>query len=177
MKKNLMAICLLLCSIVALAGNPLKNMTGKDQLKSMLSENAKAVVEVDWSNAKYDKNKDLKESFGEDYDYILRNCPKRFIEGFNDKSNGLKLTQDATDAKYKVVLKVTNIDHYFNVMGFGPMANEAKMWGSLEIIDIATGTPIVTSDIDEAEDGKDIVLKDCYGKTFRKLGERIAKIK
>lgn len=176
MKKSLIVICMLLCSIAAFAGNPIKAIDGKENLKDIMGTKADALVELDWSNAKYDKSKDLKTEFAEDYDYILNDCEKNFIEGFNKKSKGLQLAKESTDAKYKVVLKVTNVDHYFQPMSFVPK-NEAKMWGNLEIIDLSNNQTVVTVVIDEAEDGLDFTVKDCYGKTFNKLGERIAKLK
>jgi hypothetical protein len=176
MKKNLMAICLLLCSVAALAGSPFKKITGKENLKPILRNEAEALIEFDWSNAKFDKTKDLKTQFAGDYDYILNDCEQKFIEGFNEKTKKMKLVKNSSDAKYKVVLKVSSVDHYYQAMIFIPRF-EAKMWGNLEIIDLTTNQPVVTVVIDEAEEGYDFVIKDCYGKTFKELGENVAKLK
>lgn len=177
MKRKLMSmVCLLLVSIVAFAGNPFKSITGKENLKAIMASEGKALLVVDWSEAKYDKDKDLKEKLDEDYDFVLGDCEKSFAAGFNKQSKRLQLAQGISDAKYKFVLKVASIDRYMQVMTFIPK-HEAKMWGNLEILDAQTGNTLVTVNIDEAEDGYDSVPKECFGKTFFKLGERTAKLK
>ena len=169
MKNFFMTMCLLLCSIVAMASNPLKAIEGKKNLSTIMRSKGKALIVFDWSEAKYDKDKDLKEKLGNDYDFVLSDCEKSFIKGFNGKSN-------ASEATYKFILKVTCIDRYFSVMSFVPK-HEAKMWGSLEIVDVKTKESLVKITIDEAEDGKDSVPRECFGKTFFNLAERVAKLK
>lgn len=176
MKKTLMFLCLVLCSMVAMAGNPFKSITGKEKLKEIMNSSEKALVVFDWSEAKYDKTKDLKEKLADDYDFVLSDCEKSFVEGFNKQSKKIQLAKDATGAKYKFILKITSIDRYFQPMTFVPK-HEAKMWGSLEIVNAETNESLVKIKIDEAEDGYDLVPKECFGKTFLKLGERTAKLK
>lgn len=176
MKNFFMTMCLLLCSIVAMASNPLKAIEGKKNLSTIMRSKGKALIVFDWSEAKYDKDKDLKEKLGNDYDFVLSDCEKSFIKGFNEKSKKIKLAKDASEATYKFILKVTCIDRYFSVMSFVPK-HEAKMWGSLEIVDVKTKESLVKITIDEAEDGKDFVPRECFGKTFFNLAERVAKLK
>jgi hypothetical protein len=73
------------------------------------------------------------------------------------------------------MITVKNIDSFINVMGWGSRT-EAKMWGTLKIVD-ASGDTIAEINIDEAEDGTDYVRREAFGKTFLLLGERIAKLK
>lgn len=176
MKNFFMTMCLLLCSVVAMAGNPFKAIEGKKSLTTIMSSNEKALIVFDWSEAKYDKDKDLREKLGKDYDFVLSDCEKSFIKGFNEKSKTIKLAEDASEATYKFILKVTCIDRYYSVMSIVPK-HEAKMWGSLEIVDAKTKKSLVKITIDEAEDGKDFVPKECFGKTFFNLAERVAKLK
>lgn len=176
MRKTLSVFCMLFACAMAFAGNPIKNLTGKDALKAMQKSEATATVVIDWSAAKFDKTKDLKATLADDYDFIMKDCVDGFVKGFNEKSKKVKMAADAKDAAYKFVIKVTNLDSYYCVMGWFPQW-EAKVWGSCQIIDTKTDKVLATFDIEEAEDGKDINKRECYGKTFGELGETMAKLK
>ncbi len=163
--------------MMATAGNPLKVTTGKDELKSIMKESATLEVAFDWSNATYDNKKDLKEEFGSDYDWIINDCQTKFIEGFNETAKNVKLSATATaDAKYKCVLIITTVDRFFAAMRFVPR-HESKMWGTFKIVTSDTNETVVEVNIDEAEDGTDMSPKECYGKTFFKLGEKLGNLK
>lgn len=176
MKKATLFLSMLLVAVFAVASNPMKQITGRENLKAIMSSDAKAFVVYDWTDAKYDKTKDLKKELADDYDFVIPDCEKSFVKGFNNKSKHLKLSTDSSDAKYKFVLKVTSIDRYFQPMTFIPK-HEGKMWGSLEIFDVETNKSLTKITIDEAEEGYDLVPKECFGKTFLNLGEKVAKLK
>jgi hypothetical protein len=164
-------------SVVTFAGNPLKVVNTKVALKILMKEKASANLVIDWKNAKYDNKKTLAAEFNEDDDYafIQKDCAEKFIEGFNEKSKGIKLEQGKKGADYKFVITVTNTDTFVNVMGWGPRT-EAKMWGNLKIVN-AKGETIAEVDIAEAEDGTDYVRREAFGKTFLILGTKVAKLK
>ena len=176
MKRTLLTAILAVAAVVAFAGNPLKIISGKDQIKAIMKDDATAVVVFDWSKAKYDNDESLKEQWGKDYKYIVKDCEESFIEGFNDHSKKLELESESDDAKYKFILTVTNVDRFFAAMAFVP-AHEAKVWGNLKIVDIASGQTLVEIDIDEAEDGQHVDIRQCYGETFEELGEKVARLK
>ena len=176
MKRLLLTAILALSAVIAFAGNPLKIVNGKDQVKTIMKENTTVVVEFDWSQAKYDNKKTLKEQWEGDYDYIVNDCEESFIKGFNENAKKLKMAKEADNAKYKFVLTVTNIDRFFAAMAFIPQ-HEAKMWGTLTIVDIASNQTLAEVRIDEAEDGQHVDVKQCFGETFEELGEKIAKLR
>ena len=176
MKKFFVTMCAVLLSMSAFAGNPLSVENSKVNLKDFLKKDAVACLVIDWKGAKYDNKKAVEEELGSDYDFVKKDCAEMFIEGFNDKSKGLKLQGDESGAAYRFEIKVTNLDTFVNVMGFGART-EAKMWGTLKIVDAASGDTLAEIKIDEAEDGTDYVRREAYGKTFLLLGARIAKMK
>ena len=88
----------------------------------------------------------------------------------------MKLSDKKDGANYKFLIKVSNLDSFTNVMGWGART-EAKMWGTLTITDAASGETVAEINIDEAEDGTDYVRREAFGKTFLLLGERVAKMK
>lgn len=176
MRRLLMSLFAVFFTVSCMASNPLKNIVGKENLKSIMTSVSRACIVYDWSTAKYDSDKDLKASLGEDYDFVKQDCEDSFIHGFNSKSKGLILSKDENGAKYKFVLKVTGLDRFFQVMTFVPK-HEGKMWGSLVIIDSDSGKTLAEMTIDEAEEGYDLVPKECFGKTFFNLGGKVAKLK
>lgn len=175
MKKMAVLLCSMLVCMSALAGNPLKVTSSKVNLKDFMKKNATATLVLDWKNTTYDEKKSpLDEFSATDYEFIKKDCTEKFIEGFNDKSKGLKLGQ-GDKGDYQFMITVKNIDSFINVMGWGSRT-ESKMWGTLKIVD-ASGDTIAEINIDEAEDGTDYVRREAFGKTFLLLGERIAKLK
>ena len=98
----------------------------------------------------------------------------RFVK--YNKAKKLRMTQDGNDAKYKFILKVANVDRFFAAMAFIPQ-HEAKMWGTLTIVDMASGQTLAVVEIEEAEDGQHVDIKYCYGETFEELGQTVAKMK
>ncbi len=176
MKKNLTLLLFMLIGMVAIAGNPFKGFTGKENLKGIMETDGSAQLVFDWSEAKYDYTKDLKEGLKEDYDFVLSDCFGKYMDGFNSKSKHLKLSTSDNGVKYKFVLKITNIDKRFQPFGFVPK-HEGLMWGKLEIVDIATQQVVSTVDIFKAMDGTDFVPKECFGATFYLLGNKTAKLK
>ena len=177
MKKMLVALCALFVSVSLSAGNPLKVTNAKTSLKEFFKKDAKAYLVLDWNKTQYDNKKTALEEFGAtDYDFIKKDCAEKFIEGFNNKSKGVKLSDKKDGANYKFLIKVSNLDSFTNVMGWGART-EAKMWGTLTITDAASGETVAEINIDEAEDGTDYVRREAFGKTFLLLGERVAKMK
>ena len=176
MKRILLTAVLTLSAMVTFAGNPLKIISGKDQVKTIMKESATVVVVYDWSHAKYDNQATLQEQWGEDYDYIVADCEMSFIKGFNENAKKLGMAKESDNAKYKFILTIDNVDRFFAAMAFIPQ-HEAKMWGSLKIVDIATNQTLAEIRIDEAEDGQHVDIKQCYGETFEELGEKVAKLK
>ncbi len=176
MKKLLSTLFALFVCVSMMAGNPLKVVSGKQNLKEIMATVGTALVEYDWSTTMYDNKVSAKEKFGSDYDYVVKDCSQSFMNGFNAKSKSLKLTTDKASSKYKFVLKVDNVDSFFAAMRFVPR-NEAKMWGKLTIVSTESGETLAEINIVEAEDGADFVFKDCFGKTFSILGEKVSKLK
>ena len=177
MKKIISSICLMAVCIGMFAGNPFKITMGKQNVRNLMKETAIAVVEYDWSGTMYDNKVTAEEKFATDYDFVVSHCQSNFVSGFNGASKGLRLSNEANaDAKYKMTLKVTNLDSFFAAMRFVPR-HEGKMWGKVSVMSIATGEPVFEATIDEAEDGCDCIWRECFGKTFAEMGKNMTKIK
>lgn len=175
MKRVFLAMMVMFASVALFAGSPVKVTKSTVTLKEFMKEQATANLVLDWSNTKFDNKKSASAEFGKDFNFIKEDCADKFIQGFNAKSKGIKLTKDKKGTTYKFTITVRNLDCFVNVFGGGGRT-EAKMWGTLKITN-AKGTTIAEIDIDEAEDGTDYVRRESFGKTFMLLGRRIAKLK
>lgn len=176
MKRLITALFAITLCVVSYAGNPIKIVTGKANAKTIMADNATAAVKYDWSKTTYDGKQSISDYFGKDCDFVVNDCQEKFVTGFNTASKGLKLTDKEDGAKYIFTLTVSKVDCFFAAMGFVP-GHEGKMWGKLTVCSAETGETLLEADIDEAEDGRDLVRNESFGKTFGLLGKKIAKLK
>lgn len=184
MRNIFCAIFLAFTCTTAFADNPLRVISGKSELKSLMKENAIICLQMDWSEATYDNEISVEEKFGEDLDYIMTDCDVNMLAGFNEHSKGLKMQLEEDGAKYKMLVKVENID--WRVMpaavgwgwhGINVGANEGQIWGDIIITNVATDEEIAEIRIEEAEEGYDTTRDGCFGKTFYIVGKKVAKLK
>lgn len=172
MKRLFGIMCALLVCVAMTAGNP-KVVSGKKEFKTIFSEKTSALLSIDWKDAKYDHSKSMKEQWEDKYDYFVKSCEENFIKGFSEANSNLAVG-NLKGAKYKMNIKVTNIDKYFNVMNVVP-GHTVKVWCDVTIT-TAKGEKLVEINVDEMKGGRDFSPEDCYGKAFYVLGQRIAKL-
>lgn len=175
MRKVWLALLLTLVCVATIARNPLYVVNSKVALKQLMKEDVYATLVIDWSRAKYDDKKSATAEFGKDFAFIKNDCADKFIEGFNAKSKGIALEKNRKKVAYKFVIRVTNMDAYVDVMRGGQW--ESKVWGTLKIVKASNGATVAEVEIEEARNGKDYVRKESFGKTFKRLGEKVAKLK
>ena len=191
MQKKLFLVCLLslFCSVnLLIGGNPVSVKSGN---VSVLKEVSKALLEIDYSEAKVGKllfDEYLKEQ-GEDY---VRDWPREsetaisyFRERFNKKSKGIKLTTDESVTSYKILIRPKTIDmgnagSYFVSMAIGVASNKAGgviMCGSIDIIDLKTDQVVCSLYVDDVK-GKSH-YKDAIrmGYMYDELAKKICKLK
>ncbi len=176
MKKLLCLMAAVVVAMTVSAGNPLKLIKGKEHIKKLMTTDATATVVLDWSEASFGNIMSLEDGFLGEKEWVMKNCEIKFIKGFNEKSKSLKMTSNEEGARYRYVLKIDVIDSHFAPVFF-VVQYEAKLWGKLRIEDVETNEVLVEYEIDEAEDGTDCVRRECYGETFRELGERLGELK
>ncbi len=172
--KFLVVVCCVFMTTVSAFAGPIKELSGKKEYKTILKESVMAVLQCDWTAATYDGKQPVAEYFATDWDKVRTDCERSFVKGFNEKSSALKLASSSNAAKYTFTLKVDKMDCFFAAMAFVPR-HEAKMWGQLDITDNATGRIVASFRITEAEDGRDMVRNESFGKTFLEVGKKFAK--
>ncbi|MCD8304782.1 MAG: hypothetical protein LUC86_08180 [Prevotellaceae bacterium] len=176
MKKVIVTYCILFTCVAAFASNPYKVLTGKENLKSISKESVPILLVIDWSETKYDGDKEVTEEWGDDYDFIINDCAKSFIAGYNEKSKGPKVMSTVEDAKYKFLITVENVDRFFDPMEFVP-GFKAKVWADVKLIEVDSEDIVAEILIDEADEGRDFVANECFGKNFYEIGKKMAKMK
>lgn len=174
MKKIVLVLFAFLFGAVSFAGNTVTVVNGKDALKTAYADKSVGTLEIDWSHAQYDHGKSMKEYWAEQYDYFVKTCSDNFKKGFDEVSKGLKLGKDG-QAKYKILIKVDNLDRYVNVMNIVP-GMTVKVWGTV-IVSTVSGEKIAEIEVDSMKGNRDFSPQDAFGKAFYILGKRVAKMK
>lgn len=168
MKKSLLLFCLLLCSIVTWAGS----LKGKGNVKC-LKENESAVLAIDFSKVTWEKKEDFKQWCGEDYDKRVAISNSEFTRSFNENSKGLKIIETGNDAKYKMVIELVNFERKAAAFGWG--SAHIKIYGTLKVIDAASGETVCTYTIDGVSGANDFVETDRFARSFSELGKQLTK--
>ncbi len=168
MKKNLLLFCFLMCSIVTWAGS----LKGKGNV-NCFKETETAVLTIDFSKAKWEKKEDFKQWCGTDYDKRVAVSNSEFTRSFNEKSKGLKIVEAGNDAKYKIVIDVTNFERKTASFGWGRA--HIKIYGTLKVVDASTGDAVCTYTLDGVSGGDDFVETDRFAKSFAELGKQLTK--
>lgn len=169
MKKLLLTFLVLLCSAVMFAG-PLKKTSGDEKC---FSENATAVLSMDLSNTTFDKKQSFKTWCGKDYEERVSVSEKGFTESFNQNSKGLKIVDSESDAKYKIVIDVKNFQRKSASFGWGRF--HVKIYGTLTVVDNATGETVCAYSIDGVSGGDDFNETERFEKSFSELGKVLLK--
>lgn len=169
MKKLLLTFVVLLCSAAMFAG-PLKKTSGDGKC---FLENATAVLSMDLSNTTFDKKQRFQTWCGKDYEERVAVSEKGFTTSFNQYSKGLKIAEQGTDAKYKIVIDVKNFQRKSASFGFGRF--HMKIYGTLSVIDNATGETVCAYTIDGLSGGDDFNETDRFEKSFFELGKVLLK--
>ena len=170
MKKiifTLLFVCTCICSF---AGNPMKVVNGNNKF---LKEDATATVSIDWSQAQWNYEKPLTDQWGDSYQKLTTLGEQAFIEGFNEKSKKLKIQEG--DAKYRIEVKISNVDKFYSVMSLVP-GNKHKVWGKILVVDIQTGTTVCEADFKELQGGRDFSIDNSFAKCMKDLGKATAKL-
>ncbi len=153
----------------------------KDELKvqsgttNFLKEDVISLVVFNFENATWEEDENYKAWCGEDYELRNKLAIENFIKAFNDESKSLKLTQETSDAKYRIVFNLTNLERH---QSFSGMWGQCKIsvTGVMEIIEIQTNKTVCSIFINKFGSGKDFTVTDGITKCFFGLGEKLTEI-
>lgn len=171
MKKILTLAALLLTSVSLFAAKPLKVVDGS---LDILKKDAKATWKIDLSKAVFEKEGDFKAWCGPDYNDRVKIMNDSFYASFNKYSKGGLQLVEKGNAPYKVVLTVREFERKIGgMMGMAYM----RVYGDLEVIEVATGKVVLKVDVDGQGGAPDYVETDRFGKTMDWLCMGLFKLK
>ena len=173
MKKFVLLVAAFVMAMTSFAKSDLKVKSGS---MAWAKENAKVSVKFDFLSAKWDKEEDFKKWCGDDYETRVNKSLNGFIKGFNNKSKAAQATASDDGAKYRIVVKIDNMDWRQSFSGMWGQFY-ALCWGMIEVTDIATGENVCTIEIDGANGDGDFTPNDRFTKCYEEVGETLAKLK
>lgn len=173
MKKLILFIVGIMASLNSMAGSDIKLKAGST---SFLGETASAVVQMDFSSARWEEDEDFKTWCGEDYEVRVKTAVDNFIDAFNVNSKGLKIVKEQASAKYVMAFTIKNLERHQSFSGTWGQG-KVSVTATLDIINAQTNEKVCTLFIDGYGSGKDYTTTDAIGKCFKGLGKQLAKQK
>lgn len=173
MKRLFLMAFVTLFATVAIAGNPIKVISGNK--KFFKNAEGNVLLEIKYDGASFDGKMPLTEKYP-DVDAKTIISYNGFIEEFSERNDDLTFVKNEAEANYKITIQVTKIDEFINVMGWipGPCI---RVWGTLTVTDVKSGESLLVVDIDEIDGGSAPTTDRAFNDTFGELGEKIAKLK
>lgn len=169
--KKLLFILLATCLSIASYAGDLKVQGDKKVLK----EKATADIVFDFSQTTWEEDETFVDYCNDGtYDERIAMSKTSLVDAFNQKSKGLKLTENATDAAYKVVVRVDNFVQKQGGVMWGRMY--IKIYGEITVQDAKTGETVLTVTVKGLSGNSDFAPLDRFKKSFAALGEELAKL-
>ncbi len=157
-------ICILSCSVALMA---------KSKAPQFFKEDAKAVLNIDFSKTTWEEDENFKAWCGDTYDERVEASNTYFKKGFNEHSEGLKIVDSADDAKYEINITVNNFER--KIAGWGWGRAHIKIYGKIQVVNKTTGETVYTFNINGISGGDDYVETDRFKKSFAELAEEFLK--
>lgn len=176
MKKYLLTVLLAIVGCVtAMARDEIKLTEGS---VVPLKEGGIASVVIDMADTKFDNKMPLRQDdrFA-DVDNQIPECSREFVREFNDNTKKFTMTNNADEAQYEFIVKITNLDTFVNVMSFKGGVG-IKLWGSITIKNKTTGENVAVFTMDEEDNSGftyQIALEEGFEGIAKYLAKRIKK--
>ena len=174
MKKTLLTLTIILLTMAtAMAGS---DLTVKRGNKKFIKEaKGVAALEFNFEGATFDDKMPLTDKYP-DIALLQKLAWDGFVEEFNDRCKNLQVVPDIDKVDYKILMKVTKIDHFVNVMGFIPGLC-VRAWGTVTITDAKTGEVVLEVYVDEIDGGANPSPDGAFSDCFEELGKQFSKLK
>lgn len=174
MKKFLLVFCALAITCTAAVASDIKVVNG-DKKFFKNSEPGIIALEFVWDGATYDNKMPLEEHYT-DLEHLKQVAWAGFAENFNERCKKNTISNNVSNARYKITVRVINMDSYIKVMGWIP-APATKMWGTFNIVDCKTGQVCVEGNIKEVDGGSNPSPDGTFSDCFEELAKQVAKLK
>lgn len=173
MKNFVLTIISLLFYITAFADIDVKSGSS-----NFLNEATTAVVVFDYSNATWQKEAYYEQWCGNDFANRVQLGYGSFILGFNNESSKLKIKQEDSAAKYRITVKIHQLEENKGAILKGGLWGRyyIQCSGTIIVEEIASGEVVCIAKIDDEEGERDLVINDRLAKCFYALGKATAKM-
>ena len=143
-----------------------------------LNEKATAIVVFDYSEATWQEEAYYEQWCGNEFVNRVKLGYGSFILGFNNESSKLKIQQDDSSAKYRIIVKITALEEEHGAVLKGGLWGRYYILcsGTIIVEEIASGEVVCTAKIDDEEGERDLVIDDRLAKCFYALGKATAKM-
>ena len=173
MRRFLMSVLLtIMCSFFAFAGG-VKYLSGNKKL--FKTAEGGMLLEISFEGATYDYSSPLEERWP-DIDHYALKARDGFIQDFRENFKKVYITENKSEAKYSISIKIDNVDMYAKVMSWVP-GPAIKVWGILVITDTASGEELLRLSLKELCGGASPSQHEAMSDTFELLADELKKFK
>ena len=173
MKNLVLSIIMLLFYLTAFADIDVTSGSS-----DFLDEEVTAIVVFDYSKATWQEEVYYEQWCGNDFANRVKLGYGSFILGFNNESSKLKIQQEDSSAKYRIIVKINVFEEKHGAALKGGLWGRyyIQCSGTILVEEIASGEVVCTAKIDDEEGERDLVINDRLAKCFYALGKATAKM-
>ncbi len=160
MKILFSTVCMMLCSFALMA---------KSKVPQFVREKANVVVNIDFSNATWEKKQSFKDWCGDAYNERVSISNESFKKSLSKEYKGLTVVGSKSDAKYEINVHVDNLKRKTELNG----EYEFKIYGKIDVVDVKSGKTVYTYKAKGVDGGDDYNDDVCLAKVFDELADEM----
>ena len=163
-----MLLTFLMLNVFAGDHNTVRLLSGNTDV---FKESATALLEFDYSETTWEEDEIYELYCGDEYEERVNVSVKAFEKKFNVSSKGLKIKKDDSNAKYKIVFKVIDLEQHQSMSMWGRQTMEVT--AQIDVIEIATGNNVCSLKLTKIQGEADYATNDRITKVFCNVADRI----
>ncbi|MCR5456063.1 MAG: hypothetical protein K6F33_13850 [Bacteroidales bacterium] len=170
MKKIILSLLLTFCFVNVFAGdhNAVRLISGSTDV---FNESATAILEFDYSETTWEEDEIYELYCGDDFQERVNVSEKAFEKKFNITSKGMKIKNEDSGAKYKIVFKIVDLEQHQSMSMWGRMTMEVT--GQIDVIEISSGKSVCCLQLTKVQGEADYATNDRITKLFCNVADRI----
>ncbi len=137
----------------------------------VFKESATAILEFDYSETTWEEDEIYELYCGDEYEERVNVSVKAFEKKFNITSKGLKIKKEDANAKYKIIVKIIDLEQHQSMSMWGRLTMEVT--AQIDVIDIATGNNVCSLKLTKIQGEADYATNDRISKAFCNVADRI----
>jgi len=163
-----MLLTFLMLNVFAGDHNTVRLLSGNTDV---FKESATAILEFDYSETTWEEDEIYELYCGDEYEERVNVSVKAFEKKFNITSKGLKIKKEDANAKYKIIVKIIDLEQHQSMSMWGRLTMEVT--AQIDVIDIATGNNVCSLKLTKIQGEADYATNDRISKAFCNVADRI----